>query len=422
MYSSTNLHPVIRVVDKMFVVVAVLFLMNVATYFLVGNIQADVGYFVEQDNPFARLSWYPLYGMTILLALVYVVPVLKSLLYNPLIYLLLAITIASIVYSVEPEVTLRRVLALTMTVMIGIYFGVRPDWMQTLRLIGIGCAIFCLMQLVLIAGLSSTAIHQDVNAGAWRGMFAEKNALGASAAVSGLIFSMLAHLNRGTRWLWMFMVMIAVFLVIGSRSATALISFVIPVALYLLVVFTNDAPRTRLIVLYFGSLVAFVPVYLIVFEPELILGIFGKDVTLTGRTDIWNMTWSAIRERPWTGYGYAAFWQKELGPSYIISTQLEWTVPSAHNAWIEQGLHAGLPGVIGLAVLAGSVFLKSLIVIVKSEVAIPFVIVLQLVIFSLSESAALWWHNTFTCVLFVFASILAFRPLPRSRKQGQPRW
>ena len=65
--------------------------------------------------------------------------------------------------------------------------------------------------------------------------------------------------------------------------------------------------------------------------PEEMFGLIGKDPTLTGRTDIWVLLIESIKERWTLGYGYGAYWQEELGPSFAVRNALEWGVPTAHN-------------------------------------------------------------------------------------------
>jgi len=409
MYGSLQRNSNFKWAESTFIVLAVLLLLNFVIFLIAGNDIPDLGYFVELENPLARLSWYPLYVITLVMLFIYLKEAIPTIIRNPLLYLMLMLTAASVQFSVEPDVSLRRVFALIATVAVGIYFGVRPDWRETLRLVGIAGVIFCIVQIILIGALPNVGIHQDVNAGAWRGMFVEKNALGANSALLGLIFVALSDVDNQRRWVWRAFAMIALLMIIGSRSATSLIAFVIPALFYLLIASTRNSPPARLISLYLGVCAAMVPAVLTLYQPSLVLDLLGKDATLTGRTDIWLMTWNAVIDRPWTGYGYAAYWQTELGPSYIVSSELEWTVPSAHNTWIEQGLHMGIPGIIGLLILCASAFFKSLWAIFRLEFAAPFVIIIQLTIFSLSESTVFWWHNSLTCVLFVFAIVITSR-------------
>lgn len=81
------------------------------------------------------------------------------------------------------------------------------------------------------------------------------------------------------------------------------------------------------------------------FESGEILKALGKDPTLTGRTDIWEALFRKVDERPWTGYGYNAFWGRDSEPAAWIRHQTGWSVPSAHNGWIDLLIQLGWPAV-----------------------------------------------------------------------------
>jgi O-antigen ligase len=71
----------------------------------------------------------------------------------------------------------------------------------------------------------------------------------------------------------------------------------------------------------------------------------GKDPTLSGRTDIWDLVIEAIWERPWLGYGYNAFWQ-EGGESDYVWRVLRYKVYQAHNGFLNIGVELGLLGLL----------------------------------------------------------------------------
>jgi hypothetical protein len=75
------------------------------------------------------------------------------------------------------------------------------------------------------------------------------------------------------------------------------------------------------------------------------------DMTLTGRTDIWALSWEAIQSRFWAGYGYGAFWSNPWGPATEIWDALNWRVPSSHSGVLELWLGLGFVGVALFAAL-----------------------------------------------------------------------
>jgi O-antigen ligase len=79
--------------------------------------------------------------------------------------------------------------------------------------------------------------------------------------------------------------------------------------------------------------------------PDVLLGLLGKDETLTGRTDIWASLGEAIEERPVLGYGYLAFWGLDSEPRYWLERAVDWNAPSGHNGWLDLAISLGVVGV-----------------------------------------------------------------------------
>jgi O-Antigen ligase len=82
-----------------------------------------------------------------------------------------------------------------------------------------------------------------------------------------------------------------------------------------------------------------------------LLAFMGKDSTLTGRTDIWGYVIPYIYQRPWLGWGYAAFWSTLNPAAWEIANALRWYSPEAHNGLLEILLSGGLVGVVWFAYL-----------------------------------------------------------------------
>ncbi len=75
-----------------------------------------------------------------------------------------------------------------------------------------------------------------------------------------------------------------------------------------------------------------------------ILEMFGRDPTLTGRTEIWSYLFTSIAKRPLLGYGYYAFWQGMTGESANVIMAAHWFFGYAHNGLLEIILQIGVLG------------------------------------------------------------------------------
>jgi exopolysaccharide production protein ExoQ len=84
---------------------------------------------------------------------------------------------------------------------------------------------------------------------------------------------------------------------------------------------------------------------------DAILGLFGKDSTLTGRTYLWQQGIEAAHLNPVLGMGYQGFWvqgfakPEQLWDEFFITTR---TGFHFHNTYIEVAVENGL---VGLALL-----------------------------------------------------------------------
>lgn len=67
--------------------------------------------------------------------------------------------------------------------------------------------------------------------------------------------------------------------------------------------------------------------------------VFHKEVTLTGRTFLWNAILAAIAKRPWAGYGYGV----SIADIYTTS---RYVASSAHNYFLDLLLRGGIPHLV----------------------------------------------------------------------------
>ena len=73
---------------------------------------------------------------------------------------------------------------------------------------------------------------------------------------------------------------------------------------------------------------------------------YGKDVTFTGRTGIWEASWPEILRRPIIGWGLDAVW---TGPNEMLTRvyyKAGFVPTHAHNGVIETTLQVGVVGLV----------------------------------------------------------------------------
>ncbi|MCR9247375.1 MAG: O-antigen ligase family protein [bacterium] len=79
------------------------------------------------------------------------------------------------------------------------------------------------------------------------------------------------------------------------------------------------------------------------------LGMLGRDATLSGRGDLWSVSWREVQEQPWLGSGYGAFWYEGRGRDMVGT----WNPRQSHHAYIDLALDVGLIGAFLFAAVVG---------------------------------------------------------------------
>jgi len=119
-------------------------------------------------------------------------------------------------------------------------------------------------------------------------------------------------------------------------------------------IWTNAEKVANLRVIVFGAVVAALLAVVLALsmmpQNQIVsdfLNLFGKDATLTGRTDIWKAAEMASSEHPWLGVGLDGFWQYNTGLAATLA-ELTYKDPgtniSFHSAFWEIRVHLGFVG------------------------------------------------------------------------------
>jgi O-antigen ligase len=362
---------------------------------------------VVTEAPWLRYTWYPAYLFALAgLALVWQ-PALAAVIRAPVLIALPLLAFLSAGWSVSPEVSERRAIALTMTIGFGVYLAARYRWRTLLQLLGITWAILAVGSLISVLVSPSFGIMSEIHPGAWRGLWWEKNTLGGHMARGGFLFACLALIDPERRKVWIGFCVLAVFLVLMSTSKTSLLGLLLGFALLIAWVIVRQGPRLAGLLVWGGLLVGGTSAFILLFAPELVFEVLGRDATLTGRTDIWVALDRKIADQPQLGFGYAAFWGEFSPPAIEVREETEWPVPTAHNGWLEIVLALGFVGLALFALDYMIALTRATLRALRPEGLFALGWLMQMLLFSLSESVFLLQNNILTVTWATLSAKLA---------------
>jgi len=202
--------------------------------------------------------------------------------------------------------------------------------------------------------------HPDVGfwSATYTGVTTSKNLLGMTTLVFGLAFwwlflqALQRRKDRRRRALLLVYgasLVMVIWLFRMAQSATALACFVLGAGLIAFAGLSKRGRRPAMLhLLVLGALV--IPLFAL-FGPYGggLLGMLGRDATLTGRTDIWRLALD-MRGNALVGRGFDSFW---LGWRLLkVQNVYRFQLQEAHNGYLEIYLNLGW---IGIVLLAGLV-------------------------------------------------------------------
>ncbi|MDP8916924.1 MAG: O-antigen ligase family protein, partial [Pseudomonadota bacterium] len=369
-----------------------------------------------------RTLWLPVYALILLLVGLRMRSLrtiaVPALLAAPL----LLLALVSSEWSILPEVTVRRAVALSFTTLFGLWLAARFSWREAVGLVA-GVSLVLAVGSCLMALLApEIGTHATIHAGAWRGLWYEKNALGGAMALGVLACACAARLTPEGGRVWLGGAALCAGLVVMSTSTTALLALVMIGVGFALIGGMRRGAASAVTTVWMALVAAGLAAGVFALAPDLIFQALGKDPSLTGRTEIWDAVLRRVQERPVLGYGFGAFWEDKGGPVGFVRNEVNWSAPTAHNGWLELLLSFGWTGVglfaLHLLVVAGA----GLLSIPRGPEAYWVVIFLALfVLFSLSESTILQ-QNNLSWALYVMtgAKLLQRRAPEVVRKAAAP--
>jgi O-antigen ligase len=237
----------------------------------------------------------------------------------------------SIVWSVDRASTFRNAVYLFLYLVSAAYISLRFENEEIFALIGEFMAVLALLSIP-----GQFILPQDpFQAGRWRGIFLQKNDLGAAMAI-GIVALVVS--NRPWKLIRIGTLALCATLLVLSQSFTAIVA---ATAATLITLYMRLHSHVRLLFLTTVLGAAIIVSIAVSSLSSAFSETTGRDLTFTGRTEVWALVLKKIVVHPLLGYGYGAFWPSE-GES--INQFLNWQPGQAHDGFLEISLNLGITG------------------------------------------------------------------------------
>lgn len=266
---------------------------------------------------------------------------------NLFLLLFLGCVAASISWSSEPMLSFKRFVALLSVV----FFAGFIAWRYSLERIAF--LFGCVIGAAALVGLIFAVIRPDIafisggiRDGAFRGVFAEKN---AGARLNAIAILLLLPMIRQRNPMAMLYGLFALFAIGLAQSATAIALIVAGTASYAYFITLIRLRINRsLLAFTAATLVFFLLCGVLYANYAMLLELVGRDPSLTDRTLIWELLQPLIDAQFLKGYGFGAFWASADADAFIT----RWGyIGNAHSGYVETLLNGGLIQLIALLLM-----------------------------------------------------------------------
>ena len=298
----------------------------------------------DRARSLLRLSVLPVYATTLILAMRHAPAVARSILRSAPLLALVGLQFATVLWSIGPSISLRRALALALTLLLSHVLAVAFTPRRLLWLVASALGTCMLGSLAMMALQPSLAFVPGD--GALRGIYQNKNVLGWVAGIATVAGVILACDKGGDRRRAGAMIaVVSVACLILSQSSTGLLAAagaLIVAGFLVLLGRARGLGRALLLVAFMvaaGMTLIFLGLLLVP-----LLEALGKDATLTGRVPMWHLIDMRIADRLWLGHGYQVFWTMGNQEAWVIWGQIGWLSPHAHSGYRDILLGSGLAG------------------------------------------------------------------------------
>lgn len=347
----------------------------------------------------------------------------KQLRNNVPIIALLAWAMLSVVWSDNPLTSVVNSLRLAVNLLLVFYLFERysANDIQKLTML-VGCVAAAGSIFMVFAfpqyGLQTRGYYA---LGAWEGIFGQKNICGLEMLILLLPAFFVKMTGNYSKIIRVLYIVVVLGIIAMTRSAGAWILTCLCLAFVALLKVTSRMPRRE------AAIVSIVTLALVALIGMIALANYNsfmfamnKDPTMTGRTVLWAGLVRVAQKRPFTGYGFMAFWQGLSGESRNLALQLNWLgLSDSESGFLELWLELGIVGILLYGFVLVSSMKDAVFCIMRgpSAAAMWYILIVFYVIISNIENGLLLAPSNLACILPFVAYVGLKREAQRLRER-----
>jgi exopolysaccharide production protein ExoQ len=391
---------------------ATLFLATNAVVPLVFNPQlGGISRTMSVRDPLSQPAWLLVSLFIIVMLFRFGGEILQALVRNPAVAMMCALAVLSAGWSAVPQSTLQSAIQLTLSTLFGIYVGVRLGIARLVTILAWITAAILVLSVVFAVALPKYGIDH-VRGNEWRGVFGTKNELGRMMVIGGIVWTVRVIAGETARTLGVAVVVAfaAVGLASGARTALGVTGLMVGVLVFMQMLSQQD--RVWVPIKGFVAVGLALCALVAVTNVSFLLKVVGADYSLTGRISIWRPVWEAIRDHPWLGYGFDAYWRGIHGPSLEVWRFSHNTPPHSHNGFLDLLLEFGIVGLVLFAIAFAATWRRGLTQLHTGEGSarsFPLVLLSFIFFYNLTESGLIATRSL-EWILFVAVAGALSRP------------
>jgi O-antigen ligase len=317
--------------------------------------------------------------------------------------LVCGIVLASAIWSQEPRISLHDGRYYFLDTFFAFYLLTAfslEELMELMMMLGTTLAI--LSAVMIVAFPQYGLMHQTAHLNNWQGIFSHKN-----VAAENYVFLLTPVCNRRIfQPRCMVYAGIILLFIAMAHSVTAIVACALYVVFMMcLPFFRRMSLRSMVFLIAASILMTVLSAFLLIGMTPQLAGFLGRDLTLTGRTDIWALLLQSAHKHPLLGYGYQAFWTGMDGESGQVYMTLHWIFTSAHNGFLEILLQVGMIGLAAVLLMLLKAMANAFVCVRNEDSAgIDWLVGLLFLtlLYNFDESSLLFPH-TLVSVIFVMA-------------------